>query len=98
MTGPAGATATIALLASDAAGNWPMTLEVSGLPPLPRGETYTLWLTRNGELAESCGSFTVAAGTTKVPLNAPYRLRQFDDWVVVRTGTAGPILLRTTTA
>jgi len=98
MTGPAGATATIALLASDAAGNWPMTLEVSGLPPLPRGETYTLWLTRNGELAESCGSFTVAAGTAKVPLNAPYRLRQFDDWVVVRTGTAGPILLRTTTA
>ena len=45
MTGQAGATATIDLLARDAAGNWPMTLEVSGLPQLPDGETYTLWLT-----------------------------------------------------
>ena len=98
MTGPAGATGSIALLAADVAGNWPMTLEVSGLPPLPQGETYTLWLTKEGKLAESCGSFTVAAGTTTVPLNAPYRLRQFDDWVVVRTGTTAPILMRTATA
>lgn len=97
MTGPSGATASIALLAADAAGNWPMRLEVSGLPRLPRGETYTLWLTRNGKLAESCGSFTVAAGTTKVPLNAPYRLREYDAWVVVRTGSTGPFLLRTST-
>jgi hypothetical protein len=98
MTGPAGATGSIALLAADEAGNWPMRFEVSGLPPLPRGETYTLWLTKDGELAESCGSFVVAAGTTKVPLNAPYRLRQFDDWVVVRTGTTAPILMRRATA
>ena len=97
MTGLAGATATIALLSSDAAGNWPMTLEVSGLPPLPDGGTYTLWLTKDGKLAESCGSFAVAAGTTTVPLNAPYRLRQFDAWVVVRTGSTGPVLLRTGT-
>jgi hypothetical protein len=40
----------------------------------------------------------VAAGTTEVPLNAPYRLRQFDDWVVVRTGTTAPILMRKATA
>ena len=37
MNGPGGATASIALLPKDAAGNWPMTLEVSGLPPLPDG-------------------------------------------------------------
>ena len=98
MTGPAGATGSIALLAADEAGNWPMRFEVSGLPPLPRGETYTLWLTKDGKLAESCGSFVVAAGTTEVPLNAPYRLRQFDDWVVVRTGTTAPILMRKATA
>jgi len=97
MTGPAGATASIALLAADAAGNWPMRFEVSGLPPLPDGETYTLWLTKDGKLSESCGSFVVAAGTTKVPLNAPYRLKQFDAWVVVRTGSTGPFLLRTST-
>jgi hypothetical protein len=98
MAGPAGATGSIALLAADEAGNWPMRFEVSGLPPLPRGETYTLWLTKDGRLAESCGSFVVGTGTTEVPLNAPYRLRQFDDWVVVRTGTAAPILMRTATA
>jgi len=98
MAGPDGATGSIALLAADEAGNWPMRFEVSGLPPLPNGETYTLWLTKDGRLVESCGSFVVAAGTTKVPLNAPYRLRQFDDWVVVRTGTTAPILMRTATA
>ena len=92
MSGPARATASIALLAKDAAGNWPMTLEVSGLPALPEGETYTLWLTQDGKLAESCGSFVVATGTTKVPLNAPYRLKQFDDWVIVRTGSTRPLL------
>jgi len=93
MSGPAGATASIALLAKDTAGNWPMTLEVAGLPALPEGETYTLWLTKDGALSESCGSFVVVAtGTTKVPLNAPYRLKQFDDWVIVRTGSTRPLL------
>ncbi len=92
MTGDSGATASIALLAADAAGNWPMSLEVSGLPPLPEGKTYSLWLTRGGKLAEPCGAFAVAAGTTKVPLNAPYRLKQFDGWVIVRTGTKVPLL------
>ena len=67
MTGPGGATASIALLPADEAGNWPMRLEVSGLPALPAGKTYTLWLRRDGKLAESCGAFVVAAGTTKVP-------------------------------
>jgi hypothetical protein len=97
MTGQAGATATIDVMARDAAGNWPMTLEISGLPKLPDGETYTLWLTDGGELARSCGEFAVAAGTTKVPLNAPYSLKEFDGWVVVRTDTERPFLLATGT-
>jgi hypothetical protein len=92
MVGAPGATASIALLPRDAAGNWPMRLEVAGLPPLAKGETYTLWLTRDGKLAESCGAFAVAAGTTKVPLNAPYQLKQFDRWVIVRTGSEKPLL------
>ncbi len=95
MKGPSGATGSIALLARDAAGNWPMTLEVSGLPPLPSGQTYTLWLTRDGRLAESCGAFVVAEGTTKVPLNAPYPLKQFDAWVIVRTGSREQLLSTT---
>lgn len=92
MHGASGAAASIAVLPRDAAGNWPLALEVSGLPALPPGETYTLWLTRNGRLAASCGTFAVAAGTTKVPLNAPYDLRQYDSWVVVRTGSSKVLL------
>ena len=92
MTGANDAKATIDLLAEDGAGNWPMTFSVSGLPLLPRGSTYSLWLTKDGKLAESCGTFVVAGGTTEVPLNAPYPLRRFDGWVVVRTGTTQPLL------
>jgi Anti-sigma-K factor rskA len=98
MEGPAGAMASLALLPKDPAGNWPMMLEVSGLAALPEGMTYTLWLTRDGKLAETCGTFAVAAGTTKVPLNAPYPLNEFDGWVVVRTGTMQPFLLTTSAA
>ncbi len=95
MSGQAGASGSLDLLPQDDAGNWPMTLRVSGLKPLAKGQTYTLWLTKSGRLAESCGAFTVAAGTTTVPLNAPYPLRQFDAWVVVRTGSTGPVVLST---
>ncbi len=92
MRGNAGASASIALLAPDKAGNWPMRLEIEGLPALPSGKSYTLWLTNGGRLAASCGSFVVADGTTRVPLNAPYKLGQFDNWVIVRTGTTIPLL------
>ena len=97
MTGSAGASASIALLAPDEAGNWPMRLEVSGLPALRAGQSYTLWLTRDGALAESCGSFVVGSGTTKVPLNAPYKLKKYDSWVIVQTGTTNPLLRGATT-
>jgi hypothetical protein len=96
MEGPGGATASIALLSLDEAGNWPMRLEVSGLPALPAGKSYTLWLTKDGALAESCGSFVVGDGTTKVPLNAPYKLKHFESWVIVQTGTTSPLLRSTT--
>jgi hypothetical protein len=95
MAGAGAATASIELFSRDEAGNWPMTLEVSGLAPLPPGQTYALWLTRKGELADPCGTFTVATGTTKVPLNAPYPLKDYDGWVVVRSGTTQPFLLQT---
>jgi hypothetical protein len=88
MSGPNQATADLALFEKDAAGNWPMELRVSGLEP----GRYELWLTRGDKLAESCGAFAVAAGETMVPLNAPYSLRDFDGWVVVRAGETGPVL------
>lgn len=95
MTGAGGATASLAVLAKDDAGNWPMELTVRGLPPLARGQSYELWLTRNGELAESCGSFVVAAEETVVSLNAPYRLSDYTGWVVTANVDTGAFVLRT---
>ena len=92
MSGSGGATASLAVFPKDDAGNWPMELTVSGLPPLPGGKTYELWLTKGGELAATCGTFVMASATTEVPLNAPYRLREYEGWVVVRTGTTTPVL------
>jgi hypothetical protein len=83
-----GASAELELFEKDSAGNWPMTLRVSGLTP----GSYELWLTRNGELADSCGGFLVAEGETEVPLNAPYRLKDYDGWVVVASGKEEPLL------
>ena len=88
MQGVGGATAELDLFAKDEAGNWPMELRVSGLAP----GTYELWLTRDGALAAPCGAFAVAGGETTVPLNAPFKLKEFDGWVVVPTGDKTPVL------
>ena len=92
MTGAGGARAELVVFAKDSAGNWPMELTVSGLEPLTAGGVYELRLTKNGKLAESCGTFSVAAAETTVPLNAPYRLRDYDGWVIVQRGSTSPLL------
>lgn len=71
----------------DAAGNWPMAMEVNGLPD----GRYELLLTKDGEPAASCGTFLVE-GETVAYLNAPYRLREFDGWVVVPEGSERVVL------
>jgi hypothetical protein len=91
MTGP-GARGSLAVFPLDDAGNWPMEFTVRGLPELAEGETYVLWLTRDGRPARSCGTFVVHEGLTIVPLNAPYRLRDFDGWIVTREGSEEPLL------
>lgn len=95
MTGP-GARASLAVFTADGAGNWPMRLNVTGLPVLPKGERYELWLTRGGKLAAPCGTFVVTDRETEVRLNAPYKLRQFSGWVITRAGSDA-FILRTTT-
>jgi hypothetical protein len=92
MTGANGAHASLAVYQVDAAGNWPMRMIVSGLPTLGHGKTYTLWLTKRGALQAPCGTFTVGKDTTTVRLNAPYRLKEYSGWVVVRSGTTTPLL------
>jgi Anti-sigma-K factor rskA len=82
----------------DQAGNWPMILTVNGLARLPAGGYYELLLTRKGKPVASCGTFVVDSGSTDVRLNAPYKLKTFDGWVVGRHMAghmAEPIVLRT---
>ena len=78
------ALASISLQDVDEAGNWPMRFTVQGLPKLSRGGYYELYLTRHGRIAAACGTFNVHGGRTTVSLNAPYKLRGFDGWVVTR--------------
>ena len=96
MEGTASASAAsgaIELLEEDDAGNWPMRVRLRGLEPSEdREDFYELWLTRDGEPAESCGRFTVHEGVTEVTLSVPYRLRAFDGWVVTRSGSDAPLL------
>jgi Anti-sigma-K factor rskA len=77
------ARASIALLTADKAGNWPMRFTVQGLPKLPRGGYYELYVTKDGRITASCGVFNVHGGRTTVSLNAPYT-KGFDGWIVTR--------------
>jgi anti-sigma-K factor RskA len=74
---------SIALLTADKAGNWPMRFTVQGLPKLPRGGYYELYVTKQGRITASCGVFNVHGGRTTVSLNAPYT-SGFDGWVVTK--------------
>jgi hypothetical protein len=84
----------------DPSGNWPMHLSAVGLPKLPPGGYYEVFLTRDSKIFAPCGSFVVRDRKTgvSVPLNAPYRLRPGDSWVVTRQEpgqhTPGTVILR----
>jgi hypothetical protein len=82
---PRNARMVIDVLPRDDAGNWPMAADVRGLPPLPSGGFYEVWMTKRGELDASCGRFVVdeRGQAQDVWLNAPYTLRGYDRWVVV---------------
>jgi hypothetical protein len=87
-----GALAVLKLGHEDGVGNWPMQIEVTGLPTQRSDAAYyELWLTRDGKPVAPCGSFRVNGKTTRVRLTIPYRLTRFDGWVV----TAQPPRLRT---
>jgi hypothetical protein len=91
MHGVAPATAASADLAigeTDANGNVPIEMRVSGLPSLPRGGWYELYLSKEGKLGASCGTFQTAGAETTVRLNVGYTLAdwhdtgRYDGWVV----------------
>ena len=87
------ASATLEIFDVDERGNWPMRLEARGLRPSSSVGLYELWLTKDGRLAAPCGRFFAEEdGVTVVPLNAPYKLSDYDEWVVVEEGSERPLL------
>ena len=100
MHGQGEALALLRLAKSDSAGNWPMQLEVTGLPQqADQNAYYELWLTKNGKPAEPCGTFRVHAKTTRVRFTVPYSFDGVDGWVITKQthGAArpGPVVLST---
>ena len=93
---PRGVRASIDVGDMDKAGNWPLRLRVLRLPQQPPGKYYELWLTRNGKPVATCGTFRVRASDTAtvVRLNAPYKLKAFDGWIVT-TDHKDEVLLTT---
>jgi hypothetical protein len=94
------ALASLRIDPADEAGNWPMRLNVTGLPRLPLHGYYAVFLVRNGKIYAPCGTFLAAgkARGTSVTLNAPYRLEHGDTWVVTKQlpghREPGPVVLR----
>jgi len=78
----AAASASIEIGKLDAGGNWPLQMVERGLPVLPRGGWYELFLTKNGKPDATCGTFRVSGSVTRVRLNAPYDFGEYDGWVV----------------
>jgi hypothetical protein len=95
-----GAKALLQVQDADTAGNWPMTLSVTGLPKLPPHGYYEVFLTRNGKIYAPCGTFLVKNSTAAVvvQLNAPYELHRGDGWVVTKQlpghREAGPVVMK----
>ena len=77
-----GAEALIRVGEPDESGNWPLRLEASGLPKLPEGGYYLLWLAKDGEFGVACGSFAAGKDETEAEWTVSYRLRDYDTWVV----------------
>lgn len=101
MHGKAGQLAALEIGKQDSVGNWPMLLELSGLPTQANhGAYYELWLTRDGKPVAPCGSFRVTSKKTRVRLSVPYSFHAFDGWVVTAQpandhGQPGPVVLTT---
>jgi hypothetical protein len=90
--------ATIEIGRTDKSGNVPLRVVVKGLPRLPAGSYYEMFLTRHGKPIAACGIFTVTGRNTTVPMNLPSTARHYDGWIVTRElpGNAGHQVVLTT--
>jgi hypothetical protein len=63
----------------DSSGNWPMIVQVKGLDHLPKGDYYTLFMTRDGKPVVTCGTFNVSKeGLTTIRFSIAYDVDRFD--------------------
>jgi hypothetical protein len=63
-------------------GNWPLEVDLRGLPALKNGGYYEMYLTR-GKRRWTCGTFASGgAKNVSVRLNVPYTLERGDGWIV----------------
>jgi hypothetical protein len=63
-------------------GNVTLELDVSGLPKLPEGGYYALWLAKDGRYAGTCGTFGVGDDETTISMNVSYDFDRYDAWVI----------------
>jgi hypothetical protein len=102
----ADASAELAVGEPDESGNVALEMDVSGLPQLPRGGWYELFLSKKGVIGASCGTFVTAGDEITVRLGVGYDLRGwreaglYDGWVVTahvpgKPGSGERILLTT---
>ncbi len=102
----ADASAELAVGVRDESGNTALEMVVERLPQLPQGGWYELFLSKNGVIGASCGTFVTGEGKTTVRLSVGYDLGawrdagRYDGWVVTahvpgKPGSAERILLTT---
>ena len=95
------ALASLRVLPADTSGNWPMKLSATGLPKLGPKQYYVVYLERKHKIYAPCGSFVANGDAVDVTLNAPYRLKPSDTWVVTKKTWGdrkpGTVVLRPTT-
>ena len=92
------ASATIDIEQLDSSGNWPLRVAIKGLPRLPKGAYYEMFLTKHGKPIAACGIFTVAGSPSTIHLTMPPTVRGYDGWIVTREtpgGNARQVLLTT---
>ena len=69
----------------DSSGNWPMTVQVEGFDQLPKGDYYTLFMTRNGKPVVTCGTFNVSKdGLTRIRFSIAYDIDRFDGLMLAK--------------
>jgi Anti-sigma-K factor rskA len=82
----------------DSSGNWPLRVVIHGLPRLPKGSYYEMFLTSHGRQLAACGIFTVSGSPSTVRLTMPPTVEHYDGWIVTREtpGTdSHPVVLTT---